>query len=229
MQGSFVFDKTSVRPDGMVCGRFRATGIRPKCAERLAASGMRLPAEMFGVRQGGCLSQVLDADSRSRVRRRLSIIFVPYWMIVDRSEEREERALRKRLRVRRTAALGPAIVGAQERLTALGHFDAILMRGRAAAALQEFVTESRLKLTVGGLLLACALAAVVVFILVFSATSSALLAVATAALVASVAGALRSTGQAEAPRGVRRTVPGGNRSHRQVCERVTPLRRPFNW
>jgi hypothetical protein len=31
----------------MVCGRFRATGIRPKCAERLAASGMRLPAEMF--------------------------------------------------------------------------------------------------------------------------------------------------------------------------------------
>jgi pilus assembly protein CpaF len=47
MQDLFVFDKTSVRPDGMVCGRFRATGIRPKCAERLAASGMRLPAEMF--------------------------------------------------------------------------------------------------------------------------------------------------------------------------------------
>jgi pilus assembly protein CpaF len=47
MQDVFVFDKTSVRPDGMVCGRFRATGIRPKCAERLAASGMRLPAEMF--------------------------------------------------------------------------------------------------------------------------------------------------------------------------------------
>jgi pilus assembly protein CpaF len=47
MQDLFVFDKTSVRPDGMVCGRFRSTGIRPKCAERLAASGMRLPAEMF--------------------------------------------------------------------------------------------------------------------------------------------------------------------------------------
>jgi pilus assembly protein CpaF len=47
MQDLFVFDKTNVRPDGMVCGRFRATGIRPKCAERLAASGMRLPAEMF--------------------------------------------------------------------------------------------------------------------------------------------------------------------------------------
>ena len=47
MQDLFVFDKISVRPDGMVCGRFRATGIRPKCSERLAASGMRLPAEMF--------------------------------------------------------------------------------------------------------------------------------------------------------------------------------------
>jgi pilus assembly protein CpaF len=47
MQDLFVFDKAGVRPDGMVCGRFRATGIRPKCAERLAASGMRLPAEMF--------------------------------------------------------------------------------------------------------------------------------------------------------------------------------------
>jgi pilus assembly protein CpaF len=47
MQDLFVFEKTTVRPDGMVCGRFRATGIRPKCAERLAAAGMRLPAEMF--------------------------------------------------------------------------------------------------------------------------------------------------------------------------------------
>jgi pilus assembly protein CpaF len=47
MQDLFVFDKTGVRSDGMVCGRFRATGIRPKVAERLAASGMRLPAEMF--------------------------------------------------------------------------------------------------------------------------------------------------------------------------------------
>jgi pilus assembly protein CpaF len=47
MQDLFLFDKTGVRPDGMVCGRFRATGIRPKCSERLASSGLRLPAEMF--------------------------------------------------------------------------------------------------------------------------------------------------------------------------------------
>ena len=34
-------------PDGKVTGRFRATGIRPKCSERLAASGIHLPADMF--------------------------------------------------------------------------------------------------------------------------------------------------------------------------------------
>jgi pilus assembly protein CpaF len=47
MQDLFVFEKTGVRADGKVCGRFRATGIRPKCSDRLAAAGMRLPAEMF--------------------------------------------------------------------------------------------------------------------------------------------------------------------------------------
>jgi hypothetical protein len=30
-----------------VRGRFKATGIRPKCSDRLAASGIKLPADMF--------------------------------------------------------------------------------------------------------------------------------------------------------------------------------------
>jgi pilus assembly protein CpaF len=47
LQDLFVFEKTGMRPDGKVCGRFRATGIRPRCADRLAAAGTRLPAEMF--------------------------------------------------------------------------------------------------------------------------------------------------------------------------------------
>jgi pilus assembly protein CpaF len=47
MQDIFLFEKTGLRHDGKVCGRFRATGIRPKCSERLAQSGFRLPAEMF--------------------------------------------------------------------------------------------------------------------------------------------------------------------------------------
>jgi len=47
MQDIFLFDRTGVRPDGKVIGRFHATGIRPKCSTRLASSGVHLPAEMF--------------------------------------------------------------------------------------------------------------------------------------------------------------------------------------
>jgi pilus assembly protein CpaF len=47
MQDIFVFDRTGLRRDGKVCGRFRATGIRPKCSERLASCGIQLPVDMF--------------------------------------------------------------------------------------------------------------------------------------------------------------------------------------
>jgi len=47
MQEIFLFEKTGVTPNGGVIGRFRATGIRPKCSERLAASGVQLPMDMF--------------------------------------------------------------------------------------------------------------------------------------------------------------------------------------
>jgi pilus assembly protein CpaF len=47
MQDLFLFEKTGVRADGRVAGRFRATGIRPKCSERLASSGVQLPIDMF--------------------------------------------------------------------------------------------------------------------------------------------------------------------------------------
>ena len=47
IQDIFVFDKTGIGEDGKVVGRFRANGIRPKCADRLAASGVNLPREMF--------------------------------------------------------------------------------------------------------------------------------------------------------------------------------------
>jgi hypothetical protein len=30
-----------------VIGQFRATGIRPKCADKIAAAGMPLPMDMF--------------------------------------------------------------------------------------------------------------------------------------------------------------------------------------
>jgi pilus assembly protein CpaF len=47
MQEIFVFEKLGVTQEGTVLGRFRATGVRPKCAERLRASGIHLTADMF--------------------------------------------------------------------------------------------------------------------------------------------------------------------------------------
>jgi pilus assembly protein CpaF len=46
-QDIFVYEKVGIGEDGRVKGRFRATGIRAKCADRIAASGRQLPAEMF--------------------------------------------------------------------------------------------------------------------------------------------------------------------------------------
>ena len=47
MQDVFVFEKHGVSPDGRVVGAFTATGIRPKFAERLKASGISVPAAWF--------------------------------------------------------------------------------------------------------------------------------------------------------------------------------------
>ena len=47
MQEIFTFEKVGVTQDGKVIGRFRATGVRPKCCERLRASGIHLPTDMF--------------------------------------------------------------------------------------------------------------------------------------------------------------------------------------
>jgi pilus assembly protein CpaF len=47
MQEIFLFEKLGVTQDGKVIGRFRATGVRPKVCERLKASGVHLPADMF--------------------------------------------------------------------------------------------------------------------------------------------------------------------------------------
>jgi len=47
MQEIFLFEKRGVGPNGRVLGQFTATGIRPKFAEKLKASGITLPASMF--------------------------------------------------------------------------------------------------------------------------------------------------------------------------------------
>jgi pilus assembly protein CpaF len=47
MQDIFVFEKMGVTKEGKVAGRFRATGVRPKVAERMKGYGILLPTDMF--------------------------------------------------------------------------------------------------------------------------------------------------------------------------------------
>jgi pilus assembly protein CpaF len=47
LQDVFLFEKTGIAESGKVSGRFRATGVRPKFYERLRASGITLPMQIF--------------------------------------------------------------------------------------------------------------------------------------------------------------------------------------
>ena len=47
IQDIFIFERTGLSGRGTVMGRFRASGIRPKAAERLEQSGVKLPTDMF--------------------------------------------------------------------------------------------------------------------------------------------------------------------------------------
>jgi pilus assembly protein CpaF len=50
MHDLFMFEQTGVDADGHSTGRFVATGIRPRCAERIEHRGIRLPVDLFNRR-----------------------------------------------------------------------------------------------------------------------------------------------------------------------------------
>jgi pilus assembly protein CpaF len=47
MQEIFTYERQGIKEDGTVLGRFKATGIRPRFAERLKTSGIDLPTALF--------------------------------------------------------------------------------------------------------------------------------------------------------------------------------------
>jgi pilus assembly protein CpaF len=47
LQDIFVFEKKGIGANGKVLGHFRATGIRPKFADKLEMAGVKLPPEIF--------------------------------------------------------------------------------------------------------------------------------------------------------------------------------------
>jgi pilus assembly protein CpaF len=51
MQDIFLFKKQGIGEKGEVLGEYLPTGVRPKFAEQLLTSGIRLPMEMFEPRR----------------------------------------------------------------------------------------------------------------------------------------------------------------------------------
>jgi pilus assembly protein CpaF len=47
MQEIFLFQKSGINEAGKVVGSFRATGVRPKCADKITAAGHPLPMDLF--------------------------------------------------------------------------------------------------------------------------------------------------------------------------------------
>jgi pilus assembly protein CpaF len=47
MHDLFTYEQTGVDADGHATGRFNATGIRPRCADRIENRGIRLPSDLF--------------------------------------------------------------------------------------------------------------------------------------------------------------------------------------
>ena len=47
MQELFAFEQTGLDEQGGVCGRLRATGVRPRFQDRLRAWGQHLPEDLY--------------------------------------------------------------------------------------------------------------------------------------------------------------------------------------
>jgi tight adherence protein B len=119
----------------------------------------------------------------------VSVIFGTYWVFVLRLEEHEERTLRRRLKVRRTTVtvVGPALVKARDRLSALAPLESILLRFRSTIEpLRLMLDRSGLQFTLGTVLLACVFLALVTLVVVTRFAGSALLGVGVAAAIASL-------------------------------------------
>ena len=96
----------------------------------------------------------------------IAIVGGLYWLVVERPDAQEETAVRKRLRrvAGKSTLVTKAIAKDQERLSDLGAFDRVLTKaGDIVGPLQLMIQQAGLKITVGTVLLSCAVAAALTF------------------------------------------------------------------
>jgi tight adherence protein B len=96
----------------------------------------------------------------------IAIVYGLYWLMIERPEAQEGSEVRKRLRgaTKSTLLRQTAVSREQERLSDLGPLDRVLSHSRTAfAPLQLLITQAGVRVTVGTILLSCAVVALLTF------------------------------------------------------------------
>jgi tight adherence protein B len=97
----------------------------------------------------------------------LVIIFGAYWGSILKPEAREERALRRRLKLSKAVLVGPAIVKTKDTLSNVGPLNTLLDRLEGTVGpLKKLIDRAGLKITVGTVLLSAIFLAVLAFFIV---------------------------------------------------------------
>jgi tight adherence protein B len=116
-----------------------------------------------------------------------SVILGGYWLFIAGPEEREERALRRRLKTERSSALATAVTKDRERLSAVALLDRTLARSQSVVEpIRDLIVRSGVPVTTGTVLLSCVFLGLLTSVVIFHFSTSLLLALAVAALVASL-------------------------------------------
>jgi tight adherence protein B len=104
-----------------------------------------------------------------------ALIFAPYWLLVVYPEGQADRALKRRLKARRTVTLSRSILKAGTEIGSLHLLDGILTRSKGfAVPLQRLITMSGLQFSIGSVVLSCVFAAAITAFLAIQLTGSVL-------------------------------------------------------
>ncbi len=89
MQDIFLFERTGIVAEGRVEGHFRATGIRPKCAQQLAQAGFTHGARAVRAPAGGAARGTPWSSPSPPSRSASASSWALYWALIVRPESEQ--------------------------------------------------------------------------------------------------------------------------------------------
>ncbi len=153
MQDIFLFERTGLTPEGKVTGRFKATGIRPKCSAQLQSSGYPLADGHVRARArdrvDGGIVQLIALGTFVGI---LVLFWGLYWLVIVRDEDHAEAHLSKRLK----AAIGKAssrhvglLAKVEQQASNIGVLNRLLTGSAFTGPIERLLTQADSRLTVG--------------------------------------------------------------------------------